>query len=63
MTQNTVKRSQLEGHRMIDGNEYIYPTVIDNGVLKQWTAIGWMDMGPPSQADIEKYPTVVEDDA
>lgn len=57
----TVARSQLEGHRMIDGNEYLYPVVIDNSNRWRWVAFGWIYEGPATEQDRELYAVVVED--
>ena len=59
MTTLTVRESALSTANMLDGNEYVYPTVIRNGRLLQWMSVGWVDVGEPSEADKNKYPTVV----
>lgn len=58
---NTVERSRLSTANMLDGNEYVYPVVIDKGRLLQWMSIGWVDVGEPSETDNAKYPHVIED--
>ena len=58
---NTIKRSELQTWRMVAGNEDRYPIVIDNGMKKEWVAIGWIDAGPATAEDKAQYPTVVED--
>lgn len=60
MSAGTVKRSELQTWRMVAGNEDTYPIVIDNGVKKEWVAIGWIDAGPASDEDKKLYPEVVE---
>jgi hypothetical protein len=60
-TPGTVKRSELQPWRMVAGNEDRYPIVIDEGVKKEWAAIGWISTGPASDEDKATYPTVVED--
>lgn len=57
---NTVKRSDLSPWKMVAGMEDIYNVVIDNGRVMQWVAIGWIDTGPATEADIAELPTVVE---
>ena len=59
---NTIKRSELQTWRMVAGNEDRYPIVIDNGMKKEWVAIGWIDAGPATDEDKAQYPTVVEDE-
>lgn len=58
---STVERKELAVGRMLDYNEYVYPVVIDRGRLLQWVSVGWVDVGEPSEADLAKYPTVIED--
>ena len=55
----TVKATELSKLRMVAGNEKIYDAVIDEGVLKEWVGIGWIDIGPATEEDHKKYPTVV----
>jgi len=56
----TVKRSDLSTWKMLAGNEDVYNKVIDDGIVKEWGAIGWIDIGPPSDEDKATLPTVVE---
>lgn len=44
---------------MAAGNECKYSIVVDDGVLKQWVAIGWIDLRPAVPSDSEKYPMVI----
>lgn len=46
---------------MVAGNEDVYNRVVDNGVLKEWVAIGWIDIGTATEEDKATYPTVQED--
>ena len=55
----TVKATELSKFRMVAGNEKIYRFVIDEGIVKDWVGIGWVDIGPATEKDYEKYPTVV----
>lgn len=57
----TVKRSDLQAWKMVAGNEDVYNRVVDNGVLKEWVAIGWIDIGTATEEDKATYPTVQED--
>lgn len=59
-TGGTVQRHELATWRMLDGNEYVYPIVIDRGRLLQWMSVGWVDVSEPTEADLAKYPTVIE---
>ena len=43
---------------MAGGNEEKYTAVIDNGILKEWVAIGWIDIREATEKDYEKFPTV-----
>ena len=56
----TVKRSDLSTWKMLAGNEDVYNKVIDGNVVKEWAAIGWIDIGSPSDEDRATLPTVVE---
>lgn len=58
-TTKTVDISELSNARMAGGNEKKYTKVIMNGVLKEWVAIGWIDIGVPTDEDRETYPEVV----
>lgn len=58
--QLTVRRSDLSTIKMVAGLEDVYTRVIDDGVLKEWVGIGWVNVGPATDADRAKYPTVVE---
>ncbi len=54
----TVKASELSNLRMAAGNEKKYSAVIDDGILKEWVAIGWIDIRPAEESDYEKFPVV-----
>ena len=43
---------------MVNGNETKYKIVIDNGVLKNWVGIGWIELRKATPQDQDKYPTV-----
>ena len=43
---------------MVAGNEDIYHTVVDGDRLKQWVAIGWIDVGMATDEHRSLYPTV-----
>lgn len=58
---STVKRSDLQSWKMVAGNEDVYNKVVDDGILKEWVAIGWINLGPATDEDKATYPTVVED--
>jgi hypothetical protein len=57
----TVKATELSKLRMVTGNEKIYDAVIDEGVLKEWVGIGWVEHGPATEKDYEKYPVVTRE--
>jgi len=54
-----VHARELSIIKMTAGNESKYSFVIDNGILKQWVAIGWVDIGPATIADKSKYPSII----
>ena len=41
---------------MVNGNEKKYKIVIDNGIVKEWVGIGWIEIRKATKAD--KYPIV-----
>lgn len=53
-----VKARELSKLKMVAGNEKKYKIVIDNGILKEWVAIGWIDIGEATEEDYEYYPVV-----
>jgi len=56
-----VNAKELQNIRMAGHNEKKYPVVIDEGIVKEWVAIGWVDLRPAAKDDYKKYPTVVRD--
>ena len=56
-----VARSELSSWRMVAGNEDVYSSVIDGDRLKQWVAIGWIDVGMATDEHRSLYPTVKDD--
>jgi len=54
-----VKANDLSKFKMVAGNEKRYSAVIDNGILKEWVAIGWVDLREATQKDYEKFPVVL----
>ena len=53
-----VQAMELSKFRMAGGNEKKYSIVIDEGVLKEWVAIGWVDLREATDADRKKFPMV-----
>ena len=47
----TVKATELSKFRMAGGNEEKYTAVIDDGILKEWVAIGWIDIREATEKD------------
>jgi len=45
---------------MVAGNEEKLVDVIHNGHHKHWVGIGWVDMGPASDAHYDKYPVIAD---
>ena len=56
-----VPRRELSSYRMVAGNEKLYSTVIDDGRLKDWVGIGWIDIGMATEEHKAQFPTVIED--
>lgn len=56
-----VKASELSTIKMTCGNEKKYKTVIDDGIIKDWVAIGWIDVREATEKDYEKIPVVERD--
>jgi len=55
----TVNASELSNLKMTAGNEHLYSYIIDEGMLKHWVGIGWIEEGLASIKDQKKYPTIV----
>jgi hypothetical protein len=55
----TVKATELSNMRMAGHNEKKYQAVIDNGILKEWVAIGWVDVRKATDEDHKNFPVVV----
>lgn len=58
---STVEARELGKLRMVAGNEGKYRIVIDEGLVKEWVGIGWIELRPAIPEDTEKYPTVVRE--
>lgn len=54
----TVHARELSSIRMTAGNEKKYIKVIDEGTLKEWVGIGWVDLRPATANDAKQFPTV-----
>lgn len=54
----TVDVSELSIIKMVAGNEKKHPVVIDNGIVKHWVGIGWVDSRKATAKDSCMYPTV-----
>jgi hypothetical protein len=61
MTPEPVKRADLMTWKMVAGNEDTYNIVIDGDRLKQWVAIGWIDIGMATDEHRTLYPTIKDD--
>ena len=59
MSKNTIKRSQLSGLRMGDGEGKPCKVILDGQVMN-YVGIGWVDEGVASAKDKKEYPTVVD---
>jgi hypothetical protein len=56
----TVERSELTTMKMVAGNEDLYTRVVDDGRLRGWVGIGWIDEGMATEEHRAIYPTVIE---
>jgi hypothetical protein len=54
----TIPAKELTNRAMVKGNEHLYSIVIDNGILKEWVAIGWLEVREATPEDFKKYPVV-----
>ena len=57
----TVEASELSKLKMVAGGEKRYRFVIDEGIVKDWVGIGWVDIGPATKKDYKKFPVVVRE--
>lgn len=55
----TVAAEKLSIRAMVAGNENKFSKVIDDGVLKEWVGIGWIDCGRATKAQRQQFPKVV----
>jgi hypothetical protein len=55
-----VSIKKLSNIRMAAGNEKLYPTVIFDGIVHDWVAIGWIKIREATDKDYEKYPVAME---
>lgn len=59
-TPDPVKRDELTPMKMVAGNENLYSRVVDDGRLRGWVGIGWVDEGMATDEHRALYPTVVD---
>jgi len=60
MRPKSVKRSDLSTIKMVAGNEKRITRVIDGSTIKNWVGFGWVDEGPATLSDYDKYPIIEE---
>jgi hypothetical protein len=53
-----IKAKKLTNIAMVNGNENIYKTIVDDGQVKQWIGFGWIKLHEATSKDLEKYPVV-----
>lgn len=58
LPKRTVPREKLSNMSMVAGGEKKRRYVIDNGHVKQWVGIGWIDLHPATAEDKRRYETV-----
>jgi hypothetical protein len=51
----TVQAKEVSKFKMVGGNEKKYKAVIDDGILKEWVGIGWVDVRKATKKDFEKF--------
>ncbi len=56
--ETTVRRTELNNTRMVNGNEDKYSKVIIDGKVNEWVAIGWIELD--EYPDKSKYPVVID---
>jgi len=54
----TIHVSELSKIKMVAGNEFKYPKVINNGKLMEWVAFGWIDITEDEPIK-DNYPEVI----
>jgi hypothetical protein len=56
---HALSRSAVTTIAMVAGNEKFITKIIDeDGLLKEWVGIGWIDIRTATKADRKKYPTL-----
>lgn len=45
---------------MVMGGEKTHPIVIDDGMVKEWVGIGWIELRYANKSDLNTLPTVIE---
>ena len=58
----TITASKLTNIAMVNGNETLYKIIIDNGYLKEWVGIGWIELRKATPGDLKKYPIVEQNE-
>ena len=53
-----IAASKLSKMAMVNGNEELYKVVIDDGVVKEWVGIGWIELRKANPGDYKKIPEV-----
>lgn len=59
METKTVTLRDVSTIAMVNRNELKITHVIDEGILKQWVGIGWIDLRKATKKDRAVYPIVV----
>lgn len=54
----TIAAKEVTNMAMVNGNEQLYKVVIDNGFVKEWVGIGWIELRKATPGDHKKYPIV-----
>lgn len=55
----TIPVSEVSNIKMARSNEKKYSVIIHNGVVKEWVAIGWIELRKATDEDKEKYSVTV----
>jgi hypothetical protein len=55
----TIAASEVTTMAMVNKNEDKYKVVIDNGFVKEWVGIGWIEIRKATPGDFRKIPEVI----
>lgn len=56
----TVTRAECTSIAMVVRNEKRFTVIVLDGRKQRWVGFGWVDEGPATEADRQRYPTVID---